>query len=64
MKLHTDISALGGHDGHAGVGAGDVGHFLHHTKFECNYGFSFPNYLDKAFGSYNDGKGAAEAKLD
>ena len=28
---------------------------VHHAKFECNYGFSFPNYLDKAFGTYEDG---------
>ena len=64
MKLHTDISALGGHDGHGGVGADDVGHYLHHTKFACNYGVLFPNYLDKAFGSHDDGKSKAERKLD
>lgn len=55
-KYHTDISALGGHDGYGPPGADDVGHYLHHTKFECNYGFSFPNYLDRAFGTYDDGK--------
>jgi len=55
VKYHTDISALAGHDGHAHPGAGDVGHYLHHAKFECNYGFSFPNYLDKLFGTYEDG---------
>eukprot|EP01048_Picozoa_sp_COSAG05_P005907 COSAG05_NODE_364_length_10775_cov_3.222836_7_plen_94_part_00 len=38
------------------TGADDVGHYLHHTKFECNYGFSFPNYLDRAFCTYDDGK--------
>lgn len=54
-KYHTDISALPGHDGHAAPGAGDVGHYLHHAHFECNYGFSFPNYLDKLFGTFDDG---------
>eukprot|EP00747_Dinoflagellata_sp_TGD_P197323 gnl/TRDRNA2_/TRDRNA2_68556_c0_seq1.p1 gnl/TRDRNA2_/TRDRNA2_68556_c0~~gnl/TRDRNA2_/TRDRNA2_68556_c0_seq1.p1 ORF type:complete len:354 (+),score=36.13 gnl/TRDRNA2_/TRDRNA2_68556_c0_seq1:47-1108(+) len=38
MKYHTDISALAGHDGYGEPGANDVGHYLHHTKFECNYG--------------------------
>lgn len=55
-KYHTDISALGGHDGYGAPGADDVGHYLHHTKFECNYGFSFPNYLDRMMGTYEDGK--------
>jgi len=55
-KFHTDISALGGHDGYGAPGADDVGHYLHHSKFECNYGFSFPNYLDKLCGTYEDGK--------
>lgn len=55
-KYHTDISALAGHDGHSDpAGAADVGHYLHHAKFECNYGFSFPNYLDKLFGTFEDG---------
>lgn len=54
-KYHTDISALAGHDGHADPGAADVGHYLHHAHFECNYGFSFPNYLDKFFGTYENG---------
>jgi hypothetical protein len=55
-KFHTDISALPGHDGYGPpVGADDVGHYLHHAHYECNFGFSFPNYLDKFFGTYEDG---------
>jgi len=61
-KYHTDISALGGHDGYGAPGADDVGHYLHHTKFECNYGFSFPNYLDRLCGSYEDGKRYQQGK--
>lgn len=55
MKYHTDISALPGHDGHGEPGGNDICHYLHHTHFECNYGFSFPNYLDKLFGTYENG---------
>ena len=58
-KYHTDISALGGHDGYGPPGADDVGHYLHHSKFECNYGTSCTNYLDRALGTYEDGSECA-----
>jgi len=61
-KYHTDISALAGHDGYGPPGADDVGHYLHHAHFECNYGFSFPNYLDRLFGTYEDGSRWANPK--
>ena len=35
-KYHTDLSALGGHDGYGSPAADDVGHYLHHKHFECN----------------------------
>lgn len=54
-KYHTDLSAVGGHDGYGAPAADDVGHYLHHKHFECNYGFSFPNYLDRLFGTYENG---------
>ena len=87
-KYHTDLSALGGHDGYGSPAADDVGHYLHHKHFECNYasidtfsicllsvsltlkaslfqGFSFPNYLDRLAGTYENGDrflNAAERK--
>ena len=45
-----------GADGYGSPAADDVGHYLHHKHFECNYGFSFPNYLDRMFGTYEDGE--------
>jgi sterol desaturase/sphingolipid hydroxylase (fatty acid hydroxylase superfamily) len=54
-KFHCDISPIGGHDGYGDPGCGDDYHYMHHAKFECNYGtpvFSF----DKLFGTYQDGK--------
>ena len=63
IKFHADLSALAGHDGHADpYGANDIGHWLHHAHFECNYGFSFPNFLDRAFGTYEDGSKYATTK--
>lgn len=61
-KYHTDLSALAGHDGYGQPGADDVGHYLHHKHFECNYGFSFPNYLDRLFDTYENGDRFLPAK--
>merc|ERR1712032_538286 len=51
-KFHADIAPIGGHDGMDTEG-GDF-HFLHHSKFECNYGVPFPINLDKIFGTWAD----------
>lgn len=51
-KFHADIAPIGGHDGmDAPGGKGDF-HWLHHTKFECNYGVPFPINLDLMFGTW------------
>jgi len=51
-KFHADIAPVGGHDGmDAPGGKGDF-HWLHHTKFECNYGVPFPINLDLMFGTW------------
>ncbi len=34
--------------------AGSDYHYLHHAKFECNYGVPFPVNLDKLFGTWAD----------
>lgn len=53
-KFHLDIAPIGGHDGmDAPGGKGDF-HFLHHAKFECNYGVPFPINLDRIFGTWAD----------
>lgn len=52
VKFHADIAPIGGHDGMDPEG-GDF-HFLHHSKFECNYGVPFPINMDKMFGTWAD----------
>lgn len=53
-KFHADIAPVGGHDGmDAPGGKGDF-HWLHHAKFECNYGVPFPINLDLLFGTWAD----------
>lgn len=53
-KFHCDISPLGGHDGHTKPSPGSDYHWLHHAKFECNYGVPFPINMDRIFGTWVD----------
>lgn len=53
-KFHADISPIGGHDGIGAPGAGSNYHYLHHAKFECNYGVPQPINFDKIFGTWVD----------
>lgn len=52
-KAHADIAPISGHDGFAYPGGDGAFHWLHHAKFECNYGSPTINY-DKFFGTYVD----------
>ena len=53
-KFHADIAPIGGHDGmDEPAGHADF-HYLHHAKFECNYGVPFPVNLDKLCGTWAD----------
>lgn len=64
-KFHADIAPIGGHDGHDAPGGNGDFHWLHHAKFECNYGVPWPVNLDKIFGTwveYKDYKETGEIK--
>ncbi|CAF1227661.1 unnamed protein product [Rotaria sp. Silwood1] len=52
-KFHADISPIGGHDGYADPGGDSSFHYLHHAKFNCNYGSTLINF-DQLFGTYVD----------
>ncbi|CAF1273839.1 unnamed protein product [Didymodactylos carnosus] len=52
-KFHADISPIAGHDGYADPGGDSSFHYLHHAKFECNYGTELIDF-DRLFGSYMD----------
>jgi len=54
-KFHADIAPIGGHDGYAAPGGGADFHWLHHAKFECNYGVPLVDF-DKLFGTWLDYK--------
>lgn len=51
-KYHADIAPIGGHDGFEEPGGNGDFHYLHHAKFECNYGVPFPVDFDKMFGTW------------
>jgi len=53
-KFHADIAPIGGHDGMDSPGGKGDFHWLHHAKFECNYGVPFPVNLDLLFGTWAD----------
>ena len=50
-KFHADIAPIGGHDGYEPEG-GDF-HWLHHARFECNYGVPLMDF-DRMFGTWVD----------
>jgi len=53
-KFHADIAPIGGHDGFANPpGGGSDYHYLHHSKYEYNYGVPLINF-DKLFGTWLD----------
>ena len=59
-KFHADIAPVGGHDGYAFPGGGGDFHYLHHAKFDCNYGVPLIDF-DWMFGSWVDYKCFVEA---
>lgn len=52
-KFHADIAPIGGHDGYGEPGGNGDFHWLHHAKFECNYGVPLINF-DRLFGTWQD----------
>jgi len=50
-KFHADIAPIGGHDGFANPGGDADFHYLHHAKFECNYGVPLIDF-DSLFGTW------------
>lgn len=52
-KFHADIAPIGGHDGYADPAGNADFHWLHHAKFECNYGVPLVDF-DRLFGTWVD----------
>lgn len=41
-KFHADISPCGGHDGYSSPGGDSTYHYVHHSKFNANFGVPAP----------------------
>jgi len=54
-KFHADIAPIGGHDGFDRPGGAADYHYLHHAKYECNYGVPLVDF-DRLFGTWMDYK--------
>lgn len=54
ILTYTRISPIGGHDGYDKPLGGSLVHYLHHTKFNVNYGTPVVPF-DEWFGTYDDG---------
>lgn len=50
---HANVAPIGGHDGYAAPGGDGAFHWLHHHKYECNYGVPLIDF-DSLFGTYVD----------
>ena len=53
VKIDLIYKAVLSHDGYGFPGAGAWDHYIHHVKFNCNYGSNSP--FDWLFGSFDDG---------
>lgn len=54
ILTYARISPVGGHDGYDKPAGGSLVHYLHHTKFEVNYGTPVVPF-DRWFGTLDDG---------
>lgn len=55
VKIDLVLRAIIGHDGYSFPGSGDWTHYVHHVKFDCNYG-SANCGMDWLFATYDDGE--------
>lgn len=57
--LHAALAACSGHSGFEDHWQADQYHYLHHAKFECNYGSPFTGWIDQRCGTFRGRLGAA-----
>jgi sterol desaturase/sphingolipid hydroxylase (fatty acid hydroxylase superfamily) len=55
VKLDLNLGAALGHDGYDYPGSGDWFHYVHHRKFNKNFG-TYNAFLDYVFGSFDTGE--------
>ncbi len=58
---HLTIAPGAGHSGWEDNWQADQYHFVHHAKFECNYGSPFSAFIDQFFGTFREKLGESVA---
>jgi len=51
---HLTLAPAGGHSGFEDAFHSDQYHYVHHRKFECNYGSPFSAFIDQYFGTFRE----------
>merc|ERR1719401_3141040 len=59
--MHAGIAPGGGHSGFEDHWQSDQYHYVHHAKFECNYGSPASAWIDQLFGTFRERLGTSEA---
>lgn len=59
--LHLTLAPGAGHSGWEDHWQADQYHYLHHAKFECNYGSPSTGWIDQYFGTFREKLGTSEA---
>mmetsp|Transcript_9529 Transcript_9529/g.18067 ORF Transcript_9529/g.18067 Transcript_9529/m.18067 type:complete len:511 (-) Transcript_9529:134-1666(-) len=58
--LHLTIAPGAGHSGFEDHFQADQYHYVHHAKFECNYGSPFSAFIDQYFGTFREKLGTTK----
>jgi len=58
--VHLTLAPGASHSGFEDHFQADQYHFLHHAKFECNYGSSSTGFVDTFFGTFRDKLGSSK----
>jgi len=58
--IHLTIAPGAGHSGFEDHFQADQYHYVHHAKFECNYGSPFSAFIDQYFGTFREKLGRSE----
>jgi sterol desaturase/sphingolipid hydroxylase (fatty acid hydroxylase superfamily) len=58
--IHLTIAPGAGHSGWEDHFQADQYHYVHHAKFECNYGSPFSAFIDQYFGTFREKLGSSK----
>jgi hypothetical protein len=60
LFVHLTFSPAAGHSGFEDHFQSDQYHYLHHARFECNYGSPFSAFIDQAMGTFRERLGTSQ----